>query len=54
MGTLYYIKIPFGLRNTREKYQRLTKKVFEPQIGRSIEVYMDEMVIKNKDDFHFL
>ncbi|RDX88396.1 Retrovirus-related Pol polyprotein from transposon 17.6, partial [Mucuna pruriens] len=41
--------MPFGLRNARATYQRLMDKVFANQIGRNLEVYMDDMVVKSID-----
>lgn len=32
------------------KYQRLIDKVFKAQIGRNIEAYVDDLVIKNKTE----
>src|SRR4051812_38380452 len=49
-GTFYYTKIPFGLRNAGATYQRLVDKAFENQIRRNVEVYVDDMVIKSKED----
>ena len=40
--------MPFGLKNARSTYQRMMTKMFEPQLGRSIEVYIDDMVVKSK------
>ncbi|GJV85266.1 reverse transcriptase domain-containing protein [Tanacetum coccineum] len=40
-------KMPFGLRNARATYQRLVDKVFHKQIGRYLEVYVDDLVIKS-------
>ena len=40
--------MPFGLKNAGSTYQRIMTKMFEPQLGRSIEVYIDDMVVKNK------
>ena len=41
---LYYYRImPFGLKNTGATYQRLVNKVFADKIGRSMEIYMDDM-----------
>src|ERR1051325_10812890 len=42
----YYRVMPFGLKNASATYQRLMDMVFAPQIGRNIEVYVDDMVIK--------
>ena len=40
--------MPFGLKNTESTYQRMMTKMFESQLGRSIEVYIDDMVVKSK------
>ncbi|GJX56497.1 reverse transcriptase domain-containing protein [Tanacetum coccineum] len=39
-------KMPFGLRNAGATYQRLVDKAFHKQIGRNLEVYVDDLVIK--------
>ena len=39
----------FGLKNARSTYQRMMTKIFEPQLGKNIEVYIDDMVVKSKD-----
>ena len=38
----------FGLKNAGSTYQQMMTKMFEPQLGRNIEVYVDDMVVKNK------
>ena len=40
--------MPFGLKNAGSTYQRMMTKMFGPQLGRSIEVYIDDMVVKSK------
>ncbi|GJQ98657.1 reverse transcriptase domain-containing protein [Tanacetum coccineum] len=45
-GVFCYRKIPFGLKNAGATYQRLVDKVFHDQIGRNLEAYIDDMVIK--------
>ena len=40
--------MPFGLKNAGSTYQRMMTKMFELQLGRSIEVYIDDMVVKSK------
>ncbi|GJU68822.1 reverse transcriptase domain-containing protein [Tanacetum coccineum] len=39
--------MPFGLRNAGATYQRLVDKTFHGQIGRNLEVYVDDLVIKS-------
>ena len=41
-----YKVMPFKLKNTRATYQRLMNTVFTDQIGRIMEVYVDDMVAK--------
>ena len=40
--------MPFGLKNTGSTYQMMTTKMFESQMGKNIEVYIDDMVAKSK------
>ncbi|KAL0463113.1 UNVERIFIED_CONTAM: Pro-Pol polyprotein [Sesamum latifolium] len=47
-GTFCYVAMPFGLKNAGATYQRLVNKIFHPQIGRNIEVYVDDMLVKSK------
>nr|GEZ35376.1 reverse transcriptase domain-containing protein [Tanacetum cinerariifolium] len=46
-GVHCYTKMPFGLKNAGATYQRLMDKAFENQMGRNIEVYVDDLVIKS-------
>nr|GEY64880.1 hypothetical protein [Tanacetum cinerariifolium] len=39
--------MPFGLKNAGATYQRLMDKAFESQVGRNIEVYVDDLVVKS-------
>ncbi|GJS29659.1 reverse transcriptase domain-containing protein [Tanacetum coccineum] len=49
-GTLCYEKMPFGLKNAGATYQRLMDNMFVSQLGRNIEIYIDDMVIKSKNE----
>ncbi|GJT99347.1 reverse transcriptase domain-containing protein [Tanacetum coccineum] len=49
-GTHCYTKISFGLKNVGAMYQRLVDSMFQSQIGRNLEAYVDDMVIKSKDE----
>ena len=48
VGNYHYKVMSFGLKNARSTYQRIITKMFEPQLGKSIEVYIDDMVIMSK------
>ena len=47
-GNYHYKVMPFGLKNARSTYQRMMTRMFEPQLGKNIEVYIDDMVVKSK------
>ena len=44
-----YNVMPFGLKNTRATYQRLVTKMFRPLLGKTMEVYIDDMLVKSKE-----
>ncbi|GJX89955.1 reverse transcriptase domain-containing protein [Tanacetum coccineum] len=46
-GVYCYTKMPFGLKNTGATYQHLVDKAFDKQVGRNLEVYVDDLVIKS-------
>ena len=39
--------MPFGLKNAGATYQRLMNKMFAHQIGRNVQVYVDDMLVKS-------
>ena len=45
--------MPFGLKNVGATYQRLVNKLFEPLIGKTMEVYIDDMIVKSKTDIDY-
>ena len=45
-----YKVMPFGLKNAGATYQRLVNHMFLPQIGRNVEVYVDDMLVKSLDE----
>uniref|UniRef100_A0A2N9GJY4 Uncharacterized protein n=1 Tax=Fagus sylvatica TaxID=28930 RepID=A0A2N9GJY4_FAGSY len=49
-----YKVMPFGLKNAGATYQRLMNKMFRSQIGRNVEVYIDDMLVKTKDEANHL
>ena len=44
----HYKVMSFGLKNAGSTYQRMMTRMFEPQLGKSIEIYVDDMVVKSK------
>ena len=48
-GLLYYNMMSFGLNNAWTTYQRLVTKMFRPLLGKTIEVYIDDMLVKSKE-----
>ena len=47
-GLYCYKRMPFGLKNIRVTYQRLIKRMFARLLGKKVEAYIDDMVIKSK------
>lgn len=43
-----YKIMPFGLKNTGVIYQELVNKIFKSLIGRTMEVYVYDMITKLK------
>ena len=48
-GLYCYNMMPFGLKNTVVTYQRLVTKLFRSLIGRTMEVYIDDMLVKTRE-----
>ena len=53
-GLYYYTIMPFGLKNAGATYQRLVNRMFSHQIGRNVEVNVDDMLVKSKDEANHL
>ena len=39
--------MPFGLKNAGDTYQKLVNRMFQKQIGTTMEVYIDDMLVKS-------
>ena len=48
-GLFCYNVMPFGLKNIGVTYQRLVTKMFRPLLGKTMEVYINDMLIKSKE-----
>ena len=45
----YHCKVmPFRLKNAGSIYQRMMTRIFEPQLDKSIDIYIDDKVVKSK------
>ena len=53
-GTYCYKVMPFGLKNAGVTFQRCVTEVFKPQLGRNMEVYVDDMIVKTKVASNYL
>ncbi|XP_070026443.1 uncharacterized protein [Nicotiana sylvestris] len=47
-GTYCYKVMPFGLKNVGATYQRLVTKIFQEHLGKTMEVYIDDMLVKSQ------
>ena len=47
-GLYCYKAMSFGLKNTEATYQRLMNGIFKDLIGKSIDVYVYDMLVKSK------
>jgi hypothetical protein len=47
-GMYNYVTMSFGLRNAGATYQRCMQHVFGDHIGRTIEAYVDDIVVKTR------
>jgi hypothetical protein len=46
-GVFRYKVMPFGLKNAGATYQRMVTKMFSELLGKTVEVYIDDMVVKS-------
>ena len=53
-GLYCYKVMSFGLKNAGVTYQRLVNRMFNKQIGRNMEVYVNDMLIKSKEELAHL
>ena len=48
--TYCYRVMPFGLKNAGATYQRLSNRMFSEQLGKTMEVYIDDMLVKSLEE----
>ena len=44
----HYKVMPFGLKIVGSTNQRMMTRMFEPQLGKNIEIYINDIVVKSK------
>ena len=49
-GTYCYRVMPVGLKNAGATYQRLVNRMFSKQLGKTMEVYIDDMLITSFEE----
>ncbi|CAN6704646.1 unnamed protein product [Malus baccata var. baccata] len=55
VGAYEYLVMPFGLKNAGATYQRAMNAIFHDLIGQSMEVYIDDIVVKsNTEEQHLV
>ena len=48
-GLYCYKVMSFGLKNAGATYQRLVNQMFNKQIGKNMDVFVDDMFVKSKE-----
>src|SRR2546430_1127236 len=48
LGVYCYKVMPFGLKNAGATYQRAMDKIFRPYIRKTVECYVDDIVVKSR------
>ena len=48
IGNYHYKVMPFDLKNAGSTYQRMMTRMFESLLGKNIEIYIDDMMVKSK------
>jgi hypothetical protein len=46
-GTFCFVRMPEGLKNAGSTFTRMTGTVFKPQIGKNIQAYVDDLIVKS-------
>ena len=53
-GIFCYKVMPFGLKNIGATYQRIITKIFELILGKTMDTYIDDMVVKSKEKLYHI
>ena len=47
VGLFEYVVMTFGLKNARATYQRAMNYIFHDLIGKVVEIYIDDVMVKS-------
>ncbi|GKV50000.1 hypothetical protein SLEP1_g56718 [Rubroshorea leprosula] len=50
VGTFEWVVMPFGLKNAGATYQRVMNVIFHDMIGKFMEIYIDDVVVKSNGE----
>ena len=50
----HYTIMPFGLKNTGATYRRMMTRMFRDKIRHTVKVYIDDMVVKSKQEIQHI
>ncbi|GKV43753.1 hypothetical protein SLEP1_g51005 [Rubroshorea leprosula] len=50
VGTFEWVVMPFGLKNAGATYQRAMNAIFHDMIGKFMEIYIDDVVVKSNGE----
>jgi hypothetical protein len=53
-GVYCYVCMPFGLKNAGATFRRLMRKALGAQMGRNVEAYIDDIVVKTRESHTFI
>ena len=53
-GLYYYNVMPFELKNAKATYQRLVNEIFRQLLGKTMEAYIDNMLVKSRERFNHI
>jgi hypothetical protein len=48
-GTFCFVRMPEGLKNIGPTFTRMAEEVFKLQIGKNIQAYVDDLIVKSGD-----
>jgi hypothetical protein len=53
-GVYCYVCMPFSLKNAGATFQRLMRRALGAQMGRNVEAYVNDIVVKTRESHTFI